>query len=94
MCYVILLALTGDAGGCDRGGGKQAAASRGVLVLFCTTSSKVHPSEVISVLYPVAGGHSSAAEGGGSDLEGRAWKKLNVMSDEHCFFILYFPLSC
>lgn len=46
----------------------------GVFVLLCTASSKVHPSVIISVLYPVAWGQSagSACEGG-SGLVGGAW---------------------
>lgn len=75
---------------------KPAVASRGVFILFCTASSKVHPAEVISVLYPVAGGQGSAAEGG-SDLEGRTCKKSNTLSDENWvvfFYILSFLLCC
>lgn len=52
-------------------GEMKPAALWGVFVLLHTTAPKVHPSQVISVLYPVTGGCSSAGEGG-SGLEGRA----------------------
>ncbi len=52
---------------------KQAMPLGGVLVLLCTASTKVHPAEVISVLYPVCGGQTAGSAGdGGSGLVGRA----------------------
>lgn len=48
----------------------------GVFVLLCTATSKVHPAEVISVLYPVAGGESTgSAHDGGPGLVWRAWRQ-------------------
>ena len=47
----------------------------GVLVLFCAATSKVHPADVISVLYPVSRGEAAGSAGeGGSGLVRRAWR--------------------
>lgn len=52
----------------------------GVLVLLCTAASKVHPADVVSVLYPVAGSESTGSAGdGGSALVGRAWRHTHDM---------------
>lgn len=74
---LFLGGFIGGAGGCYSGfGEKQAMPLGGVFVLLCTASSKVHPAEVISVLYPVAGGQTTGSAGdGGSGLVGRAWKR-------------------
>lgn len=47
----------------------------GVLVLLCTAATKVHPADVVPVLYPVAGSQSTGSAGDGrSALVGRAWR--------------------
>lgn len=52
----------------------------GVLVLLCTAASKVHPADVVSVLYPVAGSESTGSAGDGrSALVGRAWGRTHYM---------------
>lgn len=48
---------------------------RRVLILLCTAASKVHPANVVPVLYPVAGSESTGSAGDGSSaLVGRAWR--------------------
>ena len=55
----------------------------GVLVLLCAASPKVHPAEVVSVLYPVAGGQAAgSAAQGGSGLVGRAWRRQGEGDDD------------
>lgn len=69
--------LTGDVGGFGLSVRRNKAVPSGlVFVLLCTTSSEVHPAEIISVLYPVVGGETtgSAAEGG-SGVVGRAFPR-------------------
>lgn len=52
----------------------------GVFVLLCTTPPKVHPAQVISVLYPVAGGETtgSAGDGGSGLVAWRRWRQERV----------------
>jgi len=69
---VFLPALIEGVGSCNSGDQRKQAVALlwRVFILLCTTPSKVHPAEVISVLYPVARGYGSAGEGG-SGLKGK-----------------------
>lgn len=60
----------------------------GILILLCTATSKVHPADVISVIYPMAGGESAGSAGeGGSGLVGRTWRQADDIMQGWGFFL-------
>lgn len=79
------MAVLGDGGGCSTElGGGVPVPSGGVLVLLGAASTKVHPAHVVSVFYPVAGGHAagSAAQGGSGLVGGRCGTQHTHTDDD------------